>query len=671
MVKLAQSNGLEEQVMKFYCRFILFLIIIGGLAACRMESVTAPQWRWTQAESGLQRQTIMATVAADPLNPAHMWVGYYAAGGLAASHDGGQTWLTDLEGIGDNPVIDLLPVVYTLAGQPKVEVWAATRDGLLVSIDHGDSWQPVSKGLPPVSASALAADATGRVFVGLDEGGLYAQTVDGSGWEPVVKADSPLHAIGIITLAVSSDGEYIYAGTSGGGVFVSSNGGRTWENAYLQKFIPNIAVNPQNPQEAVASLRVETIADEKLAQRIENLSTQDFLARTRDGGQSWHKLPLEWANDEVTSLLWLPDGTLGAATGRGQLFKSTDSGDTWTGGVFLPGGGVLDLATAGESRLLAASWTGLFASDDGGQWWVNLAPVLGSPNAHALLATDKGLLLGTQSGLYRWRPETVNWLQLVNNMAVTSLAAAPGYQPLYLGTIGDGVYRSDDGGESWHKLPALGVGVPDLIVDPQNADHMVLLAAWERPYETLDGGNIWNARWTGLGNEIETVSLAMDPLHPVTYVGTEAGLYLSRAGDIWRPAVFDLLDESILTLSPQIVSGAFWDDSMLYIGTTRGMYRSLDGGVTAQGVASDPGWGYGLEDVSVTAFLADPHESHLLYAGTAYNGVYQSADGGQTWQPIGPPEVSESVIESMAWGPNGELFFVTAEGVWLGEKEER
>jgi photosystem II stability/assembly factor-like uncharacterized protein len=379
---------------------------------------------------------------------------------------------------------------------------------------------------------------------------------------------------------------------------------------------------------------------------------------------------LDWANDEVTALLWLPDGTLGAATGRGQLFRSADGGDTWTGGVFLPGGGVLDLAMSGESRLLAASWTGLFASDDGGQSWANLAPELGIPNAYVLLATGSDLLLGTQTGLYHWEPEIKHWQQLVNNMAVTSLAAAPGNQSLYLGTIGDGVYRSDDAGTSWHKLPGLGVGVPNLAVNPKNAEHIVLLAAWERPYETLDGGNIWNARWTGLGNEIETVSLAMDPLQPITYVGTETGLYLSRAGDIWRPAALNLFDESVLTLSPQIGSTTFWDDSVLYIGTTRGAYRSLDNGATAQGVASDPVWGFGLEDVSVTAFLVDPDESRLLYAGTAYHGVYQSMDGGQTWQSIGPAEVSESVIESMAWGPNGELFFVTLDGVWLGEKEE-
>jgi photosystem II stability/assembly factor-like uncharacterized protein len=669
VVQLAKSNVSDEKVMKYCCRIILFWIIIWGVTACQTGTVTSPHWRWTRVEAGLQRQAIFTAVAADPLNSENLWAGYYSAGGLVTSHNGGQTWLTNLEGVGDNPVFNLLPVVYAPDGEPKVEVWAATRDGLLVSINYGNSWQPVTASLPPVSVSALAADAGGRVYVGLDEGGIYAQTADGMGWEPLTANDSPLAAAGVITLAVSPDGKFVYAGTSGGGVFASTDGGLSWTNAYPQKFIPNIAANPQNPQEAVASLRIETIADEEVARQVENLSTQNFLARTLNGGQSWHKLSPDWANDQVTALLWLSDGILVVATGRGQLFSTVDGGDTWSGGVFLPGGGVLDLAVAGESRLLAASWAGLFASDDSGQTWANLAPGLGTPNAQALLATSNNLLLGTQTGLYRWQPETLNWQQLANHISVTSLAAAPDRHLFYLGTSGDGVYRSEDAGTTWSKLPGLGMGVPDLAVNPQNSDHMMLLAAWERPYETLDGGNIWNARWTGLSNETETVSLAMNPLEPITYVGTEAGLYLSRQGDIWRPVAFNLLDESVLTLLSQIVPRGLWKGTVLYIGTTRGVYRSFDNGATVQGVDNDPGWGYGLQDVSVTALLADPHKPQLLYAGTAYHGVYQSVDGGQMWQPIGPAEMSEEIIESMAWGPDGELFFVTPGGVWQGEKE--
>ena len=75
-----------------------------------------------------------------------------------------------------------------------------------------------------------------------------------------------------------------------------------------------------------------------------------------------------------------------------------------------------------------------------------------------------------------------------------------------------------------------------------------------------------------------------------------------------------------------------------------------------------------MEGVSVTALLADPHNLSQLYAGTAYAGVYQSLDWGHTWQPIGPAELTEDVVEGLAWGPEGELFVAMASGVWAGVK---
>jgi ligand-binding sensor domain-containing protein len=667
-----------SRVMSRSLRSLLgYTLIILGLTACQPEEIIPPKWQWERAETGLPRQAIFLAVAADPLDPAHLWGGYYAAGSLATSHDGGQTWTTGAQGLTvDNPVFDLLPGLTSISNQAEVELWAATRDGLLLSTDAGISWQPVTTGLPLVTAFALAIDAEGRLYVGLEEGGVYAQAHDGAGWESLAEAGSRLASVAVISLAVSPDGQYLFAGTSGQGVFASQDGGQTWVNTYQGKYTPDIAVNPTHPTQAIASLREQTVEDDFLARLIEDLSTKDRLVRTSDGGQSWHTLPLAWASDQVTSLLWLADGTLGAGTSKGQLFRSQDGGDTWQqGGAGLPVGGILDLTVAGAladpTRLLAATWTGLYASDDGGQNWANLAPTVGVPNVHALLSTETGVLLGTRTGLFCWQPDTRSWTTLADDLpssGATSLAADPvDKQRLYVGTGGDGVYRSDDAGESWQRLPLI-VGVPDLVVDPKDARHLYLLAAWERVYESQDGGQTWYANWQGLGDVIETVSLAIDPVKPIAYVGTEAGLYRSRKGENWQRVAPALGDQSILALLPQTVPTTFWNNSVLYIGTTRGAYRSFDHGYSVQGPTDDPGWGHGLEEVSVTAFLIDPDEPRLLYAGTAYNGVYQSVDGGETWQPIGPTNLAEEVIEAMAWGLEGELFIVTINEVWLGEK---
>jgi hypothetical protein len=75
-----------------------------------------------------------------------------------------------------------------------------------------------------------------------------------------------------------------------------------------------------------------------------------------------------------------------------------------------------------------------------------------------------------------------------------------------------------------------------------------------------------------------------------------------------------------------------------------------------------------LENISVTALLDDPENPGRLYAGTAYQGVYQSEDWGYTWQPIGPEELAEDTIAALAWGPAGELFVAAPSSVWAGER---
>lgn len=613
---------------------LLFLL----LSSCRTIP-PPPVWEWQRVETGLPRQAIIQTVAVHPHQPTHLWVGYYATGGLAVSQDGGQTWLTDFNEasagpiLADNPVFDLLPV--TTNGQ--VYLYAATRDGLLISDDAGATWRYLTVGLPPATAFALAHDTTGRVYVGLDEAGIYRQTPASDDWQPVANP-AALASAAILSLAVSPDGQYLVAGTAGQGLWATQDGGQSWQATYPGEFSPAVALNPANPRLMVASLRTR-------------------LVRSQDGGQSWHTLPVSWASEELFSLLWLENGLVGAGSGRGQLYRSSDGGDSWVaGGEGLPVGAVLDLTVSSDGQLLAGCWTGVYGSDDGGLTWRYLSADVGVPHARTLLGTENDLLLGTGSGLYRWQADRQSWQVIPADFpsgGVMSLAqAASNPQILYGGTAGNGLYRSDDQGQTWRRLPSKGFGVPAVAVNPVDPAQVYLLAAWERPYESRDGGQTWRDRWQGFSVTTETVTIAFEPTNPeILYVGAELGLYRSRDGGPWQAVATELADQSVLSLLAQ--------GSKLYIGATRGLYLSLD-----QGDSVDLAWGQDLAGISVTALLADPTNARQLYAGTAYAGVYQSLDEGQTWQPISPAALAEEEINDLAIGPAGGLFVATRAGVW-------
>jgi photosystem II stability/assembly factor-like uncharacterized protein len=636
-------------------------------------------WHWEPTEAGLPHEAVVLTLAADPTDPQRLWAGYYAPAGLAVSRDGGETWAHNAEGLGDNPIFELLYL-------PGGLLLAATRDGLFESSDGGTSWKPVSESLPQAAAFALAADESGTVYVGFDDAGLYTGKPGSDTWTPMAQErGSELATAAILSLAVSPGGTQIYAGTSGRGLYASEDGGQTWMVAFRKDFVPNLALNPYQPTKAIASLR-------------------DRMVHTEDGGESWDPLPVVWAQDEVVSLLWLADssmktdhqnssGMLWAGTGQGQIYYSHDEGNSWTRARDRPSdqGAILALATVGEQppggsqRLLAGTWTGIYASEDRGQSWTYISPSLGVPNANTLIASDSGLLLGTRRGLFRWQPTNKRWtripvrpltkteqrqstssLQGKDSPAggVSTLAVAQSDERVvYAGGTLSGLYRSDDGGLTWSEVPSeLEVGIRTLVIGPDSVDHVYLLAAWERMYESNDGGRSWRSRWTGLSTTTETICLAIDPLDSsILYLGTDTGLFRSQyGGEDWRSVGHPLDDQTILTLAAYPDSNGKEAPSVLYIGATQGAYISYDGGDSVER------WGRGLEDVSVTAFLFASNGSQIVYAGTAHAGLYRSVNGGKTWQPLGPSESAGGVVEGLAWGPGGELFIVSASGVWVG-----
>jgi photosystem II stability/assembly factor-like uncharacterized protein len=310
---------------------------------------------------------------------------------------------------------------------------------------------------------------------------------------------------------------------------------------------------------------------------------------------------------------------------------------------------------------------------DANQSWKYLSPSLGIPNANTLLATNDRLLIGTRAGLFRWQPTTHRWegVQLGHSSnrdfrpgSVTALATASSDgQVIYAAEAGGGLYRSNNGGVNWTQVPSeLGIDIRAMQISPRDAARIYVLAAWERIYESDDGGQTWQARWTGLGLTTEAISLAINPeSSSPMYLGTDTGLYRSRyRGKDWRPVGHRLDDQTVLTLvarpSPNNEEGA----SVLYIGATRGAYRSHDGGDTVEL------WGKGLEEKSVTAILFDPKNPRAVYAGTAYAGLYTSDNGGETWQPIGPPELAGELVEAMAWAPTNELIVASKSSVWMG-----
>jgi photosystem II stability/assembly factor-like uncharacterized protein len=163
---------------------------------------------------------------------------------------------------------------------------------------------------------------------------------------------------------------------------------------------------------------------------------------------------------------------------------------------------------------------------------------------------------------------------------------------LYVGTIGEGLFRSTDGGESF-------------------------IRACE-----------------GMFVECHVRALAIPLDQPRTlYLGTEQGLFRSRDGaDQWSRVESPLNGRQIwsIFLRPH-------QPETLLVGTCPArLFRSEDGGHSW----SEPRVEMMQEcprimRTRVTAFAADPSSPETLWAGVEIDGVRRSRDGGRSWQEVG------------------------------------
>jgi hypothetical protein len=192
------------------------------------------------------------------------------------------------------------------------------------------------------------------------------------------------------------------------------------------------------------------------------------------------------------------------------------------------------------------------------------------------------------------------------NGLVSAIAVNPANpNVIYIGTAGGGAWRSDDGGASWFPLfdrqLSLAVGEPGaLAIDPNNTDVVYLgtsarVAAQPQAglFKSTDGGASWIL--LGLG-------------YPSGNTGNALQLILQ-----WINVI--------------IVDSA--DSNTLYLASTSGCFRSIDGGRNwTAGVNA------GGDARSLVLDRSTPAGARILYAGISGRGVFRSNDGGQNWTQI-------------------------------------
>lgn len=184
-----------------------------------------------------------------------------------------------------------------------------------------------------------------------------------------------------------------------------------------------------------------------------------------------------------------------------------------------------------------------------------------------------------------------------------------------------GLVRSTDGGQTWQEVRSelTSHGMPGVLVDPENPNHLFIRLAYERIYEGNDGGQRWQARWAGMEPHHEVLAMARSGTGAF-WAGTQEGLFVwDSQAQQWRSEPLPVPHQSIFAI-------AFAPDGQsAYVGATGGLWRWQ----------ADSDWQRCAAETlqhTVSALAVLPNSQ--VYAGTRYAGLYHSCDEGESWQQV-------------------------------------
>ena len=274
-------------------------------------------------------------------------------------------------------------------------------------------------------------------------GGIWKTTDFGHTWQPIFDGQ-PTGSIGALALA-PSDTNIIYAGSGeslqrpdlavGDGVYKSTDAGQTWQHLGLAdaQQITAILVDPKDASRVYVAVLGHPYGP----------NAERGVFRSTDGGQTWKKILYKDENTGAADLLFDPANpqTLYAALWAARVAP-------WE---------------VRDGRSINGPGSGLYKSTDGGDTWV--------PLTRGLPAFADGLgRIGVAVA-----PSRPNRLY-----ATVTAAKNPG------------VYRSEDGGETWqhvnddHRIGGEGPGAMGIAVAPDNPD--LLYVANTTTWRSSDAG---------------------------------------------------------------------------------------------------------------------------------------------------------------------------------------
>ena len=513
-----------------------------------------------------------------------------------------------------------------------------------------------TNGLSWGSATCFAVSGA-NLFAGTSGSGVFLSTNNGIDWTQV---NSSLTSLNVLSLVAS--GANLFAGTDTGGIFVSTNSGTIWSE-----------VNNGLPKPSGSYPEIECFAVVGTNLFAGTYNRGVFLST--NNGTSWTSMSNGLTDSYGFNLpvfSFAVSGTyLFAGTSHG-VFCSTNTGASWASGPSGPG--YVFALTKHGTDLFAGSFDGVSRSTDNGTSWTAVNQGLPqNANYHEVLSfavSGSNLYAGTMfGGLFLSTNSGTNWIEIDSGLISKSVLSLCRSGTRLLAGTGCGLFVSDDDGTHWRfvrtmgrrpngKVTALGVTGTELFVGISWEGERGGSPSNSYLFHSTDNGESWVP-------ETPSGASAIAVLGTDVVVATTRGVFRSTdIGKSWTAVSGGLPRQSYDTTQYVFISDFAVQGQNIYAGSDSGVFLFTLGGVSWTKTSA------GLKTLHVRALAVSGAK---VFAGTDTGGIFLSTNNGSSWIEAsnGLPKSDGRYSSVECFAVNGPNLFAGSysDGVFLSTNE--
>jgi photosystem II stability/assembly factor-like uncharacterized protein len=491
---------------------------------------------------------------------------------------------------------------------------------------------------------------------------------------------------------VATERNTFYFGATGGGVWKTTDGGKTWGNisdGFFGGSIGAVTVADSDPNIIFVGGGEKTVRG--------NVSYGYGMWKSTDAGKTWEHLGMEESrfisririhptNPDIVYAAIL--GDIFKPTEMRGVYKSTDGGKTWGRKLFasqVAGAVDLILDPNNPNTLYTTTWdikrtpyslesggpnSKMFKSTDGGDTWKEISRNKGLPegtlgimgitvsplNSNRLWAIIENL----NGGVFRSDDGGETWEKTNEDRNLRQRAWY--YTRIYADTQSDSTvyvmnvsyHKSTDGGKTFKGSNAPHGDHHDLWIDPKDNQRMII-ADDGGAQVSFDGGESWSTYMNQPTAQFYRVTT--DNHFPYRIYGAQQDNSTMRINhrnegygiteDDWEVSAGS--ESGWLAVDPT-------DNDVVYGGNYGGLLQMLNHRTGARrnvNVYPDNPMGHGAEGMKYRfqwnfPIFFSPHDPKVLY--TTSNQFHRSTNGGQTWETFSP-DLTRNAKEKL--GPSG------------------